>query len=126
MIVHCEYCGNQAKLVTGKEIYPHRSDLFKLRFYQCSPCDAYVGTHKGTIKPLGRLADKELRTWKSEAHKAFDPLWKSGKMKRSRAYAWLASQLCIPTNKCHIGMFDISTCRKVVALCSFGCEFEGI
>ena len=31
---------------------------------------AYVGVHKGTDKPLGRLANAELRYWKKRAHAA--------------------------------------------------------
>jgi hypothetical protein len=36
-----------------------------------------VGCHKGTTKPLGRLADAELREWKKRAHAAFDPVWQA-------------------------------------------------
>ena len=110
----CPYCGKFSKLVTGEQIYPHRKDLFNMSFYSCQPCDAYVGTHKGTIKPLGRLANKELRIAKSAAHRAFDPLWKYGDMKRKEAYKWLAEVLSINVKDCHIGMFDIEMCEDVV------------
>ena len=110
----CPYCGKFSKKVTGKEIYPHRNDLFKLCFYSCATCDAYVGTHKGTTKPLGRLANKELREAKSVAHRAFDPLWKLGRMKRKEAYKWLAETLNIDAEDCHIGMFDIDMCEAVI------------
>lgn len=110
----CPYCNKISKLVTGKEIYPHRKDLFSLNFYSCSSCDAYVGTHKGTTKPLGRLANKELRKAKSAAHRAFDPLWKFGGMKRKEAYKWLAEVLNIKSADCHIGMFDVEMCEDVV------------
>ena len=109
----CPYCNQFSKLVTGKEVYPHRKDLFNLNFYQCNPCVAYVGTHKGTVKPLGRLANAELRKSKSAAHRAFDPLWKLGDMKRKEAYKWLAVALGINASDCHIGMFDVSTCEDV-------------
>ena len=116
--VVCPYCGNKSNLVSGNDIYPHRLDLGKLNFYMCKPCDAYVGTHKGTIIPLGRLANKELRAWKRKAHDAFDPIWKSKDMGRRQAYYWLADKLDIPKNDCHIGDFDTDTCRKVVDICS--------
>lgn len=73
----CAYCGVRSKLVTGKDLYPHRPDLYSLNFYQCTPCDAHVGCHKGTPNPLGRLANAELRKMKSAAHAVFDPIWKS-------------------------------------------------
>jgi len=121
----CPYCGNQSKLVGGDVIYPHRPDLKHKKFYLCKPCKAYVGCHPGGAKPLGRLADARLRRAKSMAHRHFDVLWKKNtnkqrrrkKMDRREAYCWLAEQLDIPREHCHIGMFDIETCQRVVDLC---------
>jgi len=110
----CKYCGKFSVKVTGKEIYPHRPDLHGLTFYQCGPCDAYVGTHKGTDRPLGRLANKELRKAKQDAHYHFDTIWRSGEMKRKAAYKWLAGKLGIDPKDCHIGEFDEEQCYDVV------------
>lgn len=63
---------------------------------------------------MGRLANAELRAAKSAAHLAFDKLWKGGKMSRRNAYAWLAKALDINPLHCHIGMFDVDQCKKVV------------
>lgn len=113
----CPYCDEISERVTGDVIYPHRRDLYQKNFYLCRPCDAYVGCHPGSDVPLGRLANAELRKAKSAAHAAFDPKWKSGKLKRKNAYAWLADKLGIPRNDCHIGMFDVKKCREVVMAC---------
>lgn len=123
--VECPYCNRPAPLVSGLEVYPHRRDLWPKKFYLCKPCDAWVGCHPpasaegggqgdGTV-PLGRLANAELRAAKQAAHAAFDPLWKSGLMRRRKAYGWLAKQLDIPVQECHIGMFDVPQCNRVVA-----------
>lgn len=121
--VTCPYCGCDAELVGGAEIYPHRADLHGQWFWRCAPCVAYVGCHKPNPKmgfdgtqPLGRLANAELRKAKTEAHAAFDPLWKTGKLSRRKAYAWLAGSLGIPISECHIGEFDVTTCARVVSL----------
>jgi hypothetical protein len=114
--IKCDYCGNSAKLVTGEEIYPHRRDLASKKFYSCTPCKAYVGTYKDG-KPLGRLANKELRVAKQKAHGEFDPLWKSGYMSRGRAYGWLSIQMDLPKEKTHIGMFTEKQCKQVVDIC---------
>ena len=114
--VTCPYCGDTATLSGGDVIYPHRPDLHHKKFYRCELCDAYVGCHPGTITPLGRLANAELRKAKTQAHAAFDPLWKTGYMSRSAAYAWLAKCLKLPPEQCHIGMFDVATCEIVVGL----------
>lgn len=114
----CPYCGKMSDKVSGREIYPHRPDLYAKVFYQCAPCDAYVGCHPGTDKPMGRLANAELRRAKLQAHGAFDFIWKSGLKTRGSAYKWLAKQPGIPKEECHIGMFDVATCRKVVEICA--------
>ena len=126
----CPYCYSDASLVTGKHIYPHRADLHGLMFWACKPCDAYVGCHKkhalmviagrrvvsdGTV-PLGRLANAELRKAKQAAHAAFDPMWKEQGMSRREAYSWLAHQLGIRVDDCHIGEFNVDQCNRVAML----------
>jgi len=99
--------------------------------YLCRPCDAWVGVHKGTDTPKGCLANKELRQWKMKAHAAFDPLSEAKLRKRREergqdykkvwargsGYRWLSQKLGIPSAECHIGMFDVETCKRVVELC---------
>ncbi len=121
----CPYCNKKPELVTGIKIYPHRPDLRKLEFWLCEPCWAYVGTHKRSGLPLGRLADKDLRSAKSAAHRAFDPIWQSKKMKRGDAYAWLARELGISSKDCHIGEFDQIQCGAVMkAVRSYHAQVE--
>ena len=74
-IVICDYCGTPADFVDSSVVYHGHS--FGM-IYLCPRCGAYVGVHKGSDKPLGRLANSELRNWKKAAHAAFDPLWKYG------------------------------------------------
>ena len=124
-VVSCPYCRGPAHLVGGHVIYPRRPDLATKAFWYCPPCKAWVGCHPGTHNPLGRLADAELRTAKMNAHSAFDQLWRR-KMKRegcskSKArkagYAWLAEQLGMDRERCHIGMMDVPDCLRVVEVC---------
>jgi len=119
VIVKCDYCGQNAKLVTGLDVYPHRRDLRKKVFWMCDRCDAYVGVHKNspTYKPMGRLANAELRAAKVRAHEAFDPMWTEGYRTRSQAYSRLAFLLKINKVDCHIGRFDLDMCKKVVEVC---------
>jgi hypothetical protein len=122
----CPYCGATAVLVGGDVIYPWRPDLAHKRFWKCLACpDAYVGCHPGTNNPLGRLADPLLRLAKQHAHAVFDPLWEAKVEReniskgeaRGRAYRWLAEQLGIEPDYCHIGLMDMETCYRVVVLC---------
>lgn len=113
----CHYCSRETTRVTGATLYPHRRDLARKRFIACIPCQAWVGVHGGTGRPLGGLANGPLRRARQRAHGAFDPIWKSGAMKRTKAYAWLAKQLGIDVERCHIAMFNETTCDRVVAIC---------
>jgi hypothetical protein len=36
---------------------------------------------------------------------------------RGAGYRWLADQLGIPKEKCHIGMFSVDTCLRVIEIC---------
>lgn len=120
--VTCNYCGQPAKLVKGDAIYPNREDLHDLNFWRCTPCNAHVGCHRpganggdGTV-PLGRLANAELRMWKSKAHAAIDPKWQEDGRPRQEVYARMAAVLNIPKEDCHIGGFDVAMCKRVVDL----------
>ena len=117
----CPYCLKAAELVTGETVYPHRQDLYEKKFYYCGDCNAWVGCHQGSDKPLGRIANAELRSKKIQAHAAFDPLWREGDSKlfktRKKAYSWLADVLGIEVRRCHIGWFDEKRCDEVVEKC---------
>lgn len=113
--VYCDYCGRKTEFVDSRVIYGKSCGMI----YLCRNCMAYVGVHRGTTKPLGRLANAQLRYWKKQTHAAFDPLWKYGRFKghRNVAYAWLAGELGLPVEKTHIGMFDVSDCKRTIAVC---------
>ena len=121
MVLACDYCGGNAHLVDSKEVYGRSYGMI----YLCRTCNAYVGVHKGTTKPLGRLANVELRKAKISAHTAFDSLWKrkielakcSKFQARKAGYKWLAQELGIDGKDCHIGMFDVAMCNRVIEVC---------
>lgn len=116
----CPYCGSDTEYIDSSYVYGRSYGMI----YICKPCDAYEGVHKGTNKALGRLANKELREAKKEAHYYFDQLWRkamsTGRKKdeaRNSAYEWLSKELSIDKEICHIGMMDIETCKRVIHVC---------
>jgi hypothetical protein len=125
MLVLCNYCGRAAKLVGGDAIYPRIPHLHSLNFWQCKPCQAYVGCHRPSkkhnftgIEPFGTLAKLDLRLARKAAHLAFDPIWKTGlKLSRKHAYAWLARELGISSKDCHIARFDMAQATKAIQIC---------
>jgi hypothetical protein len=127
----CGTCKTGARLTDGKEVYPYRLDLHDRPIWKCDGCGGYVGCHPGTTKPLGTPADAALRKARGTLHdQRFDPIWKTAdscglytpednrarwtirRRARDRLYQWLAAELDIPVERCHIGMFDLETCRR--------------
>lgn len=108
----CPYCNKPSKFVDSIIIYKARSYGM---IYHCADCDAYCGVHKGTDKSLGRLANKELREAKKQAHYFFDMIWKEPLklIPRSEAYGYLSRWMSLPPELTHIGMFDVAQCKDV-------------
>lgn len=114
----CPYCEAKAILTSSETVY--HTDKYGL-MYVCSnfpKCDTYVGCHKDSGRPLGTLANARLRSLRTSAHKHFDKLWKAGFIRNRRtAYIWLASNMNIDIDKCHIGMFNEEQCLEVIHIC---------
>lgn len=124
MDVTCPYCGRLAGLVDATDVYSRPTSG---KVWACFECRAWVGVHKNSKNhaPLGTLANAETRYARAMAHKWFDPIWKglvgadcSKNQARTKVYTWLAGHLGIAVKQCHIGLFDLPTCVKVVEICS--------
>lgn len=113
----CPYCGAEAREADSSEVYGRSYGPIIL----CSnwpACDAYVGVHTaGPMKgePKGTMADKELRELRKMTHQLFDPIWRTRKLTRHKAYRWLADALKIPLEATHIAMFDKALCLRAIA-----------
>jgi ssDNA-binding Zn-finger/Zn-ribbon topoisomerase 1 len=113
--MNCPYCHAKANLADSAIVYGGRSFG---KIWLCSnypKCDSYVGAHKNSDKPLGRMANKELRAWKVACHNLFDPLWKGKLLSRTVAYEYLQRITGLPAEKAHIAMFDVPECKKLHA-----------
>lgn len=119
IIIHCPYCGKQAKVVPAFRVWPQRREGYAFVCRDYPRCDAYVGCHGRKPIPLGTMANRDLRRHRRNAHAAFDRIWRDGHMTRPEAYAWLAQRLGIERADCHIALFGEPTCRAVMAV-SFG------
>jgi len=129
--VICPYCGHPAHYIVSSAAIYRGTDYGPL--YICHVCQAWVGVHRGTFKPLGRLADGELRRAKMETHHVFDAIWRtryavkkardpdySRGMARGGRYKALAEAMGIPRSQCHIGMFDVVQCHVAIEICKLG------
>lgn len=116
--ITCPYCGATAILREGKYVYGENTKGEML--YVCAnypKCDSYVGVHRGTKRPLGTLADAELRNKRIRAHKLFDQIWKNKLMTRKEAYRWMEYFMDIPRNTGHIANFSEYRCEILMAKC---------
>jgi len=94
-VVFCCNCNCEVNtnLITGKIVYPHRKDLYKLKFLQCPTCNHFVGTHKGSNIPLGSIPTPKLKAQRSNIHSIMDPLWRNKLISRTALYNYLTSVL---------------------------------
>lgn len=98
--IYCCGCNGKVKcyLVAGETVYPHRPDLFKLKFWRCFECKNFVGCHKNSQKnaPLGNIPTPELKKARQHIHAILDPQWKAfkrSKTARNRAYEIIGKYL---------------------------------
>ena len=110
----CRYCGSPVVYTSNAEIYGREYGEGKC--YLCRNCRAFVGVHPGTDRPLGTLANEELRRYRKTAHYWFDQIWQKPLRitTRYKAYGWLAHYLGLDRSQTHIGLFEKEECVKVV------------
>ena len=117
----CRYCGGTVHLVPAAIVYgsaaAKRLGIEQEKFYQCQNCNARVGCHKGTDRPMGNLANEALRMKRKETHQVFDGFWKSKGMSRTQGYKWMAKKLRLSEELAHIGGFEMDRCQKLINLC---------
>jgi len=111
----CTYCGKDAEYTENRVVYGRNYGTWPM-IWLCRKCDAYVGCHKDTKEPLGRMADKELRSIKKDAKEMFiaaflDGDWNVSNYKKNDAYEYLAEHMKLPRDKVHFGMFDEKQCK---------------
>ncbi len=116
----CRYCGGKIEMTDAREIYGdavERLGLEKEKIYLCRTCNARVGCHKGTERPLGNVANEVLRLKRRETHDVFDAFWRRKGLSRTQAYQWLAEQLRLPESRAHNASFEMDECQRVIDLC---------
>lgn len=112
----CPYCGAKGELETNSAKYYKGRDFGSIWICKTRGCDSRVGCHRGTTRPLGRMANIELRKLRHQCHELIDPFWKNRKFLRVSVYKHIADLMGIPKKKAHIGIFNEHECRKLLEL----------
>lgn len=118
--IKCPYCGARATLRPAAALGKTAPGYAGKRYYVCARypfCDAYVEAHARSGKPMGSLANKQLRWKRRSAHDAMARLWERGLMSKAAAYRWLQLQFGIPVEEAHIGRFLEYRCDEVIRMC---------
>ena len=98
MKIYCCECKKEvnANLISGKEVYPHREDLFSLPFWECPRCNGVVGCHhktKDRTRPLGCIPNDFIKRTRKEIHQLIDPIWRYGVASRKDVYKQMSDIL---------------------------------
>ena len=117
----CPYCESATRVIDSALVY-HQDDGWIMACLRYPDCDSFVRCHPHTMRATGGLGDSETRGARAKAHNVFDKMWRSPGKKprnsdRKRAYKWLAGELGIDEELCHMGYFDADMCRRVISIC---------
>lgn len=99
MKIFCVECDKdvEAKIVTGSMVYPNNKRVAFDRFWMCNHCKNFVGCHKNAnknqLRPLGVIANKQLKSIRMQIHDIIDPIWREEKLKRGEVYALISQEL---------------------------------
>lgn len=117
-ISQCDCCNsNNVKLIDESLI---TTSCFSKRSWPlvwwCEDCGARVGCHPKSNRPLGLMADSHTRFLRAKLHEKIDPLWQSGIASRDEIYAWLAKELQVEFEICHVSQLDTKNLRIALDL----------
>lgn len=90
--IECD-CDVEAVLVSGRDVYPHRPDLYTKMFWKCLHCGNFVGTHKKTGIELGCIPNKKIKNARRQIHAMLDPIWERKILDRSEVYKEISNKL---------------------------------
>ena len=116
--LYCPYCGRMAVLRPAKHVYGSQNLDPGNYLYVCSgypSCDSYIGVHKKTMRPMGTLANGDLRHKRIEAHRALNQVVNSGIMTKKGIYL-VAEQVRSKGKRCPAGR-PLSTAAPTKAHC---------
>lgn len=84
MKIYCCNCQDEVecRLTNGKEVYPHREDLWDKPFWKHDVCKGHVGCHHKTnnpTAPLGYIPTQEIKNYRRRIHLTIDHIWSNAK-----------------------------------------------
>ena len=121
----CDVCLSENIVLTHRDASSKNHISGWPLIWLCLTCEASVGTHPDSDKPLGLMATKYTRSLRREAHLHFDKIHKCGFMSRERAYRWAREILGIRA-EFHISILSNVQLEKLIVLSQEYLEKKGI
>lgn len=121
--VICPYCGAKAQYRPANIIFGKKPEFTGRHYYICSnwpKCDAYVAAHQADKRPMGSLANGDLRHKRLVAHRELNKLQHTSGMSKWAVYVWLAAKMGLTSEQAHIGKFTEQQCDQAIRLCREG------
>lgn len=118
--ISCPYCGAPAVCRPASIVYGNKVKTKGSYLYLCSrwpTCDSYVAAHKRDRRPMGTLANGDLRHKRILAHRALEDVRQYRRMDKWAVYLWLQGKLGLNEHQTHIGMFSEQMCDRVITVC---------
>lgn len=100
-------------LTNGRELYPLLPREHDRPYWVCRWCQAWVGCHEGSIKPMGYPADRPTRMARMMLHtRRLDPLWRDHGYTRNEIYFRLQQGMKLKPRQAHVGKFTREQCQQ--------------
>ncbi len=118
--VFCPYCHSKAILRPARFVHEKNTIVTGKHLYVCAnwpTCDAYVSAHDHNLRPMGVLANGELRNQRILAHRALERYRKVTGMTKRELYIWLRTKLDLAEKDAHVAAFTDEQCSQVIRLC---------
>ena len=112
----CDHCGCSSVSLLKNEVKTKKGTY--LNSWKCNRCHSRVSCHPGTNIPMGHMTDTRGRMMRKFLHNIFDELWQKQYMSRDEAYEWLAIELLIKRENCHISRLTKEQLQIAINICS--------
>ena len=119
--IKCPYCNSPAVLRPASAVFGRNVKSKGSYLYVCShwpKCDAYVSAHKNNLRPMGTLANGELRHKRIIAHRALEAYRTKTRMSKWGIYLWMQGKLRLDARHTHIAMFTEEQCDQLIKECN--------
>lgn len=86
----------KARLTTGAEVYPNRTELVAIPFWRCDGCNNFINCYpksQTNAKPLKAIPTAQMRQLRRRVQLAIDLLCKTGKYTRQEVFDLISAQL---------------------------------